>query len=154
MENVRAEADRCMQLLLSAGDTAAVRRAEEGLDELAALPGFAAVLLAYLEPSTPQVPRPVRRLSAILLRRSVIARHWRGAVGTSEVAPGLSFELPPADKAAIRSRLPPLLGDPDGSVRSLIAAALGELGCIEWPGAWPGFLDGLQALIAAAARAA
>ncbi len=77
-------------------------------------------------------------------------------------------EVSDADKAAVRTRLPLLLAEPDPRVRSAVAAALGtdwyfianftaflqayctgEVGSKDWPEAWPDFLDRLRACVAA-----
>lgn len=112
------------------------------------------MLVQYLE-AQPPLPRPMRQLAAILLRRSVVKRHWdANSKSSSPSAVGTSnFVLDDTEKAWIRAELPKLLCEPDGRVRSLTAAALGMIGSSDWPRQWPEFVDGLQNLIQAPAAA-
>jgi hypothetical protein len=139
--------DEALSAFLSAQRSEDVRAAEERIEELASQAGFASALVAYLEPRPPpEVPRGVRRLAAVLLRRSVVERRWASATDAAGA-------LPEPEKADVRRRLPPLLADPDGSVRALTAEALGKIGGIDFPRAWPDFVTGLRALVEAPTRA-
>jgi len=126
-------------------DNASVKAAEAGLEALGATPGYAQVLLHFLEQSPPLSPQ-LRTLAMSTLRNSVIKRHW------SPKSAG-KYEVPEADKEVVRQRLPVLLSDTDPKVRSGAAMALGSVANEDWPGAWPGFLDGLviclQAVVSA-----
>jgi hypothetical protein len=154
METLKSKADTCMQWLMTAVSTEQLKSAENGLEQLSEIPLFSLVLLQYLEPISPPLPRPVRRLAAILFRRCIVKKHWKAStitdVITGEKRP--CHVISDSEKIEIRRRLPMLLADPDGSVRSLTAAALGSIGSIEWPSIWPGFVDGLKDLIDAPNR--
>lgn len=153
MNSLKLNADTCMSALISASTTTdQLKNAESGLEQMCEVPLFSLVLLQYLEPQappSPPLPRPVRRLAAILFRRCIVKKHWKAGTvtdtTTGEKRPSLVISN--EEKEEVRRRLPLLLADPDGSVRSLTAAALGSIGSIEWPAIWPGFVDGLQSLI-------
>jgi len=153
MDSLKSYADSCMQMLMKASSTEELKQAESGLEQLSEVPLFSLVLLRYLEPQPHPIsspyPRPVRRLAIILFRRCIVKKHWKAGTITDVI----TGEKKPAqviskeEKDEIRKKLPLLLADPDGSVRSLTAAALGSIGSIEWPSIWPGFVDGLQHFI-------
>lgn len=119
-------------------DHESVKAAESALMELGGRPGFSQVVLHFLEATAPPLPPSIRLLALTTLTRSVIAKHWAPLKDHVVV-------VPDDDKAAVRARLPLLLGDADGKVRTAAAVALGKIGHEDWPRQWPTFLDGMLA---------
>jgi hypothetical protein len=117
-------------------------------------PGFAVALLGVLERS--DFPRALRQLAASALLNWVVKRHWSPmAVSNSasddpaDAVDGDGFTVPEDDKVQVRARLPALLQERDGKVRSLISSLLSTLLSEEWPTPWGESLPSLLALVTA-----
>lgn len=77
----------------------------------------------------------VRQLAAVLLK-AYVRKHW--TEDDTEYTPPL---VPEDDRAAIRSLLPPILGDEEPKIRTAAGMALALIAASDWPEKWPSLMD-------------
>ena len=152
--------DADLALLLRATmeiDLATRRDAEQRVEQLKSLPGFA-IALCRLTLDQIANPSEVRQLAAVLLKQFV-KRHWDtdaddgggwADAGDEDGTAPNAGEAPEIviceeEKAAVRAALPSGLTDPSTRIRTALSMAIASIAECDWPERWPSLMRELIA---------
>ena len=128
------------------------QQAEQRIDELKVLPGFASSLCHLALDAAGTTPA-VRQLAAVVLKQ-FIKRHWEEWDDDEEPMPqaqhGPSITICDDEKAAIRAALPSGLADPSTRLRTAVSMAIAGIAQWDWPEQWPSLMRELVAPLQAA----
>ena len=123
-------------------DAATRRAAEEAVEQLKGLPGFASALCSVAL-DVQRVALELRQLAALLLKQFVRA-HWSDDPDDDELeAAAVAATAAPrivvceAEKAAVRAALPSGLADRAARIRTAVSMTIAAIAQTDWPDAWP-----------------